>query len=85
MPAPDEIDDVPGFMPKRPQSLRDAGLDNEIVEKLICRYLYPRGAATGRRLSQHFGLPFNLLEPLLHQLKNNMILAYKSTAAMGDS
>jgi hypothetical protein len=72
------------FLPRRPTSFEEAGIKEESVEKLICRYLYPRGSATGRKLAQHFGLPFRLLEGLLRRMKNDMVLAYKRTAAVGD-
>ncbi|MBI5503701.1 MAG: AAA family ATPase [Deltaproteobacteria bacterium] len=72
------------FCPRKPHSIEDAGLTTELVEQLICKFLLTRGGSTGRRIAQQTGLPFRSLEPLLVRLKNEMVLAYKRTAAAGD-
>jgi len=73
-----------GFQPKKPFTLSEAGLSYDFVEKLICRFLHVNGASSGRRLAHDLGLPFRMIEPLLTQLKNEMLLVYRKTAAAGD-
>ncbi len=79
-----EFPPVDSFIPHRPTSFEAAGLIDEDVEKLIYRYLYLRGAATGHALCEQVGLPYALMEPLLRTLKHQMVLAYKQAAAAGD-
>jgi len=76
--------DGEGFCPRKPASLEEAGLARDFVEKLMLRFLLTRGASSGRRLGRETGLPFRLIEPLLANLKTEMMLAYKRTAAAGD-
>jgi hypothetical protein len=72
------------FTPHKPSTLEEAGLGRDFVEKLLLRFLLTRGASSGRRLGRETGLPFRVIEPLLAGLKNEMMLAYKRTAAAGD-
>jgi predicted ATPase with chaperone activity len=72
------------FRPRQPQSFDEAGLTAEEVDKIVCRLLAARGALTGRRIAEHVGLAFGVMEGLLRQLKSEMILAYKNTAAVSD-
>ncbi|HYB99059.1 MAG TPA: hypothetical protein VEC57_07965 [Candidatus Limnocylindrales bacterium] len=72
------------FSPRKPATIADAGLTPEFVEQLICKFLLTRGSATGRRIAQQLGLPFRSLEGLLTRAKNEMLLAYRKTAAAGD-
>ncbi|HYC56280.1 MAG TPA: AAA family ATPase [Candidatus Binatia bacterium] len=72
------------FYPRKPASIAEAGLTPEFVEQLICKFLLTRGSATGRRIAQQLGLPFRALEGLLTRAKNEMLLAYRKTAAAGD-
>jgi hypothetical protein len=72
------------FSPPKPLTLESTGLSREFVEKLLCRFLLVRGASSGRRLGHATGLPFRLIEPLLADLKEEMIVAYRKTAAAGD-
>ena len=76
--------DAGAFCPRKPATLEEAGLSRDFVEKLLLRFLLTRGASSGRRLGRETGLPFRVIEPLLTNLKNEMMLAYKRTAAAGD-
>jgi hypothetical protein len=73
-----------GFSPPKPTTLEETGLSREFVEELLCRFLLVHGSASGRRASQAMGLPFRMVEPILSDLKNAMLLAYKRNAAAGD-
>ena len=72
------------FRPKVPESLRQAGLTSEEVEKLVMKFLLQRGSATGREICSQVRLPFSILDPLLKDWKNERILAFKGAAEMGD-
>ena len=72
------------FVPPQPQTLEEAGISPDEVEKVICKLLAVRGSMPGRKIAEHVGLSFGLVEVLLRQLKNEMILSYKNTAAVSD-
>lgn len=72
------------FSPRKPTTLDEAGLAPDLVEQIVSRFLLTRGAATGRKLASQLGLPFRVIEPILSNLKNEMQVAYRRTAAAGD-
>jgi hypothetical protein len=72
------------FVPKQPQSFAEACLSAEELEKIVCKLMASHGALTGRKISDHIGLPFGLMDGLLRQLKSDLILAYKNTAVVSD-
>ena len=72
------------FAPRKPRTWAEAQLTEDDVEKLVCRFIHSRGACSGRNMSRALGLPFGLLETFLATLKEQMILGYRTTAAMGD-
>lgn len=76
--------EVGGFYPRKPANLEETGLSRDFIEKLIVRYLLAQGAASGRRIGRETGLPFRIIEPILNDLKGEMMLTYKRTAAAGD-
>jgi predicted ATPase with chaperone activity len=72
------------FVPPQPKSLEEAGVSAEEIEKIVCKLLASRGAMAGRKIAEHVGLPFGLMEGLLRQLKSDLMLGYKNTAAVSD-
>src|SRR5262245_23049049 len=72
------------FVPRQPQSFDEACLNSEELEKIVCKLMASQGCLSGRKVSEHIGLPFGLMDGLLRQLKSDLILAYKNTAAVGD-
>jgi DNA-binding PadR family transcriptional regulator len=72
------------FKPCIPQTLEDAGLTEEEVERLILKFLLQRGSASGREICAQVKLPYGILEPLLKQWKKDQLVAFKATAEMGD-
>ena len=73
-----------GFTPRKPATLEQAGLLREFVEEILSRFLLVHGSSSGRALGHATGLPYRMIEPILGQLKNDMLLAYKRNAAAGD-
>lgn len=72
------------FRPQALESLEQAGLTFEEVERLVLKYLMSKGAATGRTICTQVCLPFHIVDPILKQLKHQQLLAFKGTAEMGD-
>jgi len=72
------------FRPKVPESLGETGLMAEDVERLALKYLLAKGAATGREICQQIRLPFAIVDPILKQLKQEQLLAFRGAAEMGD-
>jgi len=76
-------DDGP-FRPVEPETLAETGLTTEEVEKLILKFLLQKGSALGRQIAGQICLPFNIVDPILKQLKQDQLLAFKGAAEMGD-
>lgn len=81
---PDHAADGEGFLPREPNSLREAGITANEIEALLLKYLLNRGSATGRDLSSQLKLPFRLIEGLLRQMKADLLVGYKASAPVGD-
>jgi len=80
----DEGDERFHFVPKSPESLEEAGLSEDDVERLILKYLLARGLASGRQISQQIRIPFALIDPLLKRWKYEQVLDLRDSAEMGD-
>ena len=72
------------MMPLEPRSLQEAGLSETIVEELSVRFLFNRGEATGRQVSDQIRLPFRLVEPILFKLKSQQLIAYARATTVND-
>ena len=73
-----------GFVPKVPRNLIEAGINEILIEDLIFKLLLSRGVLSGRQLAREICLPFEILVEVLKDLKNQMLLAYRSTAGVND-
>jgi hypothetical protein len=76
--------DADGWFPIEPDSLNAAGLSDGEVEALVLKTLNGRAEASGRLISDHLKLPFRIIDPLLHSLKQDRLVAHKGAAAMND-
>ncbi len=76
--------DTHGFFPAEPQSLEETGLTFAEVEALVLKYLLNCGTAAGRHVASQIKLPFGLIGPILEQLKSQLFVTYRDTAAMND-
>ena len=72
------------FLPVEPESFRDAGLTDTLVESLVLKYLLVRGDSSGREIADQVKLPFILIDELLRALKNDQLLTLRGSAAMND-
>lgn len=72
------------FVPLEPESFRQAGVSEGLIEELILRFLLATGSASGRESADQVRLPFKLVEGLLRDLKNEQVVVYRDTAPMSD-
>jgi predicted ATPase with chaperone activity len=72
------------FVPEEPTSLRETGMTDSELEALVLKMLLSRGDQPGRDIADQIKLPFILVEPLLRELKNDQLVVYRASAAMGD-
>jgi hypothetical protein len=72
------------FRPKAPETLEETGLTFEEIERLILKFLLAKGSARGRAIANQVRLPFQITDPILKQLKQEQLLAFKGSAEMGD-
>jgi hypothetical protein len=72
------------WIPVEPDSLAAAGLTDGEVEALILKTLNGRAEATGRYLSEHIKLAFRIIDPLMHSMKHDRLIAHKGAAPMND-
>ena len=72
------------YRPKCPETIEEAGLTRDEVEGLILKYLAARGVASGRQVCNQIKLPFNIVEPIVRDLKLDHMLSLSGTAEAGD-
>ncbi|MEM9369216.1 MAG: AAA family ATPase [Planctomycetota bacterium] len=72
------------WRPTEPQTLRDAGVSESIVEAIAYRFLLNAGEAEGRRVAEQLQIPFRMVEPVLDNLKRDHHVAYKHATATND-
>ena len=72
------------FVPVQPQTLEESSLEEIDVFRLILKYIYIRGSHTGRKIAKQIKLPFQVVEPLLLSLRNQLLIGYKGASMGGD-
>jgi hypothetical protein len=72
------------FVPQCPETLDDTGLTQDEIERLILKYLLAKGTQTGRQICKQIKLPFGIVDAILKRAKQDQLVAYGSTAEMGD-
>lgn len=72
------------WRPEEPVDLRQAGINEALLEAIVYRFLVNAGEAEGREIADHVKLPFTMIEDLLARLKMEQHVAYKSTTATHD-
>ncbi len=73
------------FTPRQPASIREAGVTEAMVERLVLKYLYSVGQGTVRGIAAQIKLPFKILEPMLRQMRSDKHIDLTGTTATGDS
>jgi len=73
-----------GWVPIEPDSLAAAGVTDGELEALLLKTLSSRSEATGRNLAEHLKLPFRLVDPLLHSMRQDRLVGHKDAAMAND-
>ena len=55
--------------PRSPQTLQESGLPFDLVVQLIVKTLHFSGDMSGAHLARTLGLPYSVIEPVLHHLQ----------------
>ena len=72
------------FVPREPQSLKDAGLHQNDLFPLVLKYLFLHGNNSGARIANQVKVRFSLLRPVLDTLKSDLLIGHKQSAGPGD-
>lgn len=72
------------YIPKCPETMRDTGLVDDDIERIIMKFLGSSGSASGREISMQLRLPYKLIQPMLQQFKYDQLVSLKGAAEMGD-
>lgn len=82
--GPQRVSDAETFFPKAPESLDETGLTSDEIERLVLKFLLQKGTSSGRAISHQVRLSFGIIDPILKSLKFDQLLAYSSSAEIGD-
>ena len=72
------------FVPREPQSLKDAGLHQNDLFPLVLKFLFLHGNNSGARIANQVKVRFSLLRPVLDTLKSDLLIGHKQSAGVGD-
>ncbi len=72
------------FVPPQPQTLKETGLSEGLVESLILKFLLNRTHATGLEVSRQLQLPFKLLAEELRRMKVEQLILHRRSSQMHD-
>ncbi|MDH3718921.1 MAG: AAA family ATPase, partial [Planctomycetota bacterium] len=72
------------FIPRAPKSFAEAGVRESVAESLALKFLLNSSTASGREIADQIAMPFGVIEPLLHRLKHEQLVVFKSSAPVGD-
>lgn len=70
--------------PREPRSLAEAGLSESELEALVLKHLLHHGNSTGGQTAASLGLPRNLVNEALERLRDELLVAIKQAAGVGD-
>lgn len=85
MATQDAVDSEPQagqFVPRRPESLEEAGLQLNDLFPLILKYLFLHGNRSGHQLSKQLKMPFDFIVPAMDSLKSDLLVVHKASAGM---
>jgi predicted ATPase with chaperone activity len=81
---PPEQEPLGEFVPSAPQTLKDTGLNEGLIEALTLKFLLNRSMATGIEIAKQLKLPFKLLETEFRRLKQDQLVAHRKSNQMHD-
>lgn len=72
------------FSPCKPQTLEETGVNDSLVESLICKHLAVVGNDSGRAMAEELCLSLTILEERFQKLAARQILTHKGSLPLGD-
>ncbi len=72
------------YLPLPPQSLRETGLSETLIEGLTLKFLLSRTHATGKEIARQLRLPFKVMELELRRMKRDQVVAHRQASQMHD-
>ncbi|MFO0820365.1 MAG: AAA family ATPase [Pirellulales bacterium] len=72
------------FFPQIPTTLAEAGHTLWDLQSLILKHLFHRRTASGHEISKHLCLPFQIVEPVLGELKKERLIDFRGASGFGD-
>ena len=72
------------FVPMRPKTLQESGLQVNELSPLLIRFLFLHGVQSGRRIADQVKLPFDVVDPVLQALKSELLVSIKAASVVGD-
>lgn len=78
------IQNTQPFYPSAPETLEDTNISLVLIEELVVKLLLSRGVCSGREVSDVLCLPFQMLQPILMDMKNRMLVTHRTTASLSD-
>jgi predicted ATPase with chaperone activity len=73
-----------GYSPAAPRSLEETGLNEALVDSLICKHLATTGHESGRTIAENVCLSFAILEDRLQKLRSRQLLTHRGPAPLND-
>lgn len=67
------------MVPRAPETLREAGIPEELVAGLVIKALHQRGSAAGFELADLLALPFAVLDGVIEQLQERRFIQVTAT------
>ena len=80
----DQTSAVREQVPPAPESLQAAGLHPNDIRPLVLKFLYVQGSQPGGRISRQVRLAHAIVEPILAELKADLLIGHKKSAGVGD-
>ncbi len=72
------------FCPPTLDTLDQTGLNNVLIEDLICKTLLQHGLLSGKDIAEILCLPMQTFSDLLYDMKKRLVVTYHSTAGVND-
>jgi hypothetical protein len=76
--------DANAFVPRRPESIQDAGLQLTDLYPLALKYLFLHGNRSGNQIARQLKLPYEFISPAMESLKADLLVVHKTSAGIGD-
>ena len=72
------------FIPRQPRDWDELGLDPHSCMYLVMRTMLSKGSTSAKNLAKETGLAWPLVREIMDHLKNDKLVRYRSTTALGD-